>query len=116
VNTETRDGIANIGFWDNPSDWVSWSLDVRNTGLYSVFLTYALPAHDTAVSLSLGDRTISKTLTPTGDWGKFREISLGQISLPKGKQTAALRPADLKNWQAINVRGVRIVPQGNLLE
>jgi hypothetical protein len=79
-------------------------------------VTYALPAHETVVSLSLGDQSISKTLTPTGDWGKFGEISLGQISLPKGKQTVALRPADLKNWQAINVRSIRIVPQGNLLE
>ena len=116
VNTETRDGIANIGFWDNAADWVSWSVDFRNTDLYTVYLTYALPAQETQIALSLGDQTISKTLPATGDWGRFTEVSLGQISLPKGKQTVALRPADAAHWMAMNVRSIRLVQRSHFGE
>ncbi|RYG21012.1 hypothetical protein EON82_19530, partial [bacterium] len=41
VNTEERGGSTNLGFWDSPSDWVSWSVEFREAGIYEAVATVA---------------------------------------------------------------------------
>jgi len=111
VNTEVKDGVSNVGFWDNPGDWISWALDLGASARYRVVVTYALPGKATAVTFRVGDQAVTKVLPVTGSWTNYTELELGRVTLRAGKLTAELRPGDPNQWVATNIRRIALLPE-----
>lgn len=110
VRAEERGGVANIGFWSNPTDAVSWNLRAANDGKYLVQVEAATPAEG-AVLLIQGIGKLAYSVPKTADHDSFQLTKVGEVTLTKGADvTLTLRPV-VDGWRPVNVRKVELVPQ-----
>ncbi len=108
VNTESRDNLTNIGFWDNGSEWVSWNAQFDSPGVYKLSATCATPHAETEFALEIAGQLLLGKVLQTGDWGAFKVFDLGQVEIKQpGKQTISIRPSNGNNWKPINLRCVK---------
>jgi alpha-L-fucosidase len=113
LNTEDRDGQMNLGFWDNPGEWVSWRVRVDKPGKFNVSTSIATINSSTELEVECGGTRLTKKIDGTGDWGKFKIVDLGQIELQQaGGQIINVRPKGAESWKPINLRFVRLTPAG----
>ncbi len=111
LNTEDRDGQMNLGFWDNPGEWASWSVRVDKPGKFNLSASVATVNEGVELLIVAGSSQAAARLPATGDWGAFKMIDLGQIELTRaGGQTIDVRPTDPSTWKGINLRFVRLTP------
>ena len=107
INTETNDGKENIGYWDNPDDYASWSVNIPASGAYEVTAIISTTSPQTAFDFSLAGKHLVGNVPNTGEWTKYREISLGTINVSKtGKLEATVKPADHSTWKPMNLRRI----------
>ncbi len=107
LHTETRDGLVNLGFWDSPSDFASWNLEVPAPGTYYVSLIVASEQTGSVLSLGVDGSEINLTVPTSGGWGAFQEISAGSITISKpGRVAFHAAPKDAAHWKAINLRQI----------
>jgi len=109
---EVGGGKDNIGFWNNPKDYVSWTLEIAKGGEFDVQITYscAKGAGGSQFTVEVGKEKLVDTSKETGSWGTFKTFSLGRIKLAEtGKVTLAVRPK-AKNWKVIGLQSVVLRP------
>ncbi len=104
-----------IGSWEDREDYVSWTLDVQpaRVGRYRVEVNYSCEPANQGSSFTVGldgGSKLAGTVMSTGSWHNFRSEPLGEIELPAGKRTLAVRIADLPRSAAMNLHEVRLVP------
>ena len=101
-----------IGFWSNPADYVFWSLSLPKAGTYSVNVTYSCAAYaaGSVFEIEAGEAKLEGTSKSTGSWGAFTTETLGEITLPAGKQTLALKPKSPSQWKVIGLRSIELKP------
>ncbi len=105
IAVETKDGIDNLGYWDNPEDWASWRVNFQRPGTYDVQAIVA-SVSSTMIDFEIGGKHLLGNVPNTGHWGAFINISLGQIAITKsGVVQVAVRAADQSKWKAMNLRG-----------
>ncbi|MCL5098769.1 MAG: alpha-L-fucosidase [Candidatus Omnitrophica bacterium] len=110
---EQGDDRDNIGFWINAQDYVTWTCNITKPGRYRVELLYACQpgSEDSQFTIGLdGGAKVSGTVKSTGSWGAFKSETLGQLDLPSGKQTIAVRATSMPKGAVMNLRQVRLVP------
>ena len=109
-NPADRDAI---GYWTKVDDWVSWQLKLPQAGTYTVELTYACGATsgDSEYVLSVGKTEIKGLVKPTGDWGAFETIKLGDAKIPAGTSTLSIKPLTKPNLGVMNARSVILRPK-----
>jgi hypothetical protein len=103
----------NIGFWTNRSDYVTWTCEIPRAGRYRVAVTYACPSENADSRYTVGPdegERVSGVVKATGSWGKFQEEEIGEIALPAGKQTMAVRILEMPRGAAMNLQAVRLIP------
>lgn len=108
INTETREDIVNLGFWDNPADYATWSVDFLQPGRYEIVAIAATETAPTSLALEVAGQRVVFQVPLTGGWGKFQNIGVGEvmISVP-GVATVKVIPADPGTWKPLNLRGFR---------
>jgi alpha-L-fucosidase len=112
LKTENRDGIANLGFWDNPNDYVSWPVDFARAGSYAVTATVSSASGPSPLTLEIGKEKLAGHVPTTGGWDNFRDVELGIIAVKKpGTLEVKLRPTNSDKWNAINLRKVVLTPK-----
>ncbi|MGV3615740.1 MAG: alpha-L-fucosidase [Fimbriimonas sp.] len=105
INTETRDGQENIGFWDNAADWASWTVEFAAPGRYEVRASVAGGATSFGVEVA-GNRLVGKA-PATGGWDRFQEVVVGTVEIGQaGKHPIAVRAANPAEWRPINLRNL----------
>jgi alpha-L-fucosidase len=110
VKTETRDGVANIGFWDNGTEWVSWKLNVQQPGTYRVLALTSALGNDAVIALEAAGQKITGRPPRTGSWARYAEFQVGTLDIKKtGDVVVSLRARDPKTWKPINLRWVKLV-------
>jgi alpha-L-fucosidase len=110
LKTEDQKGVANLGFWTNPNDSVSWNLRAENDGKYQVVIEAATPAEG-SVLLIQGVGKLAYSVPKTDGYQSFQSTKVGEVALEKGaKITLTLRPV-VDGWNPVNVRKVELVPQ-----
>jgi alpha-L-fucosidase len=113
INTEERSGRTNIGFWDNPSDFVSWKVRVEKPGTFTVTGIAATVHAGAAAAVDIGKQIVTGQVPQTGDWGKFASVDFGRIQVEKtGVQEVKLRPKEAGEWKPINLRELRLSKTG----
>ena len=110
VRVQGQGDDANIGFWTNPKDAVTWQLCADNDGKYLVQVEAATPSAG-AVLLIQGVGKLAFPVPKTADFNAFQTARVGEVMLTKGaKVTLTLRPV-VDGWQPVNVRKVELIPQ-----
>jgi alpha-L-fucosidase len=99
----------NIGFWVNAADWVEWPFVVNRPGTFTVTAQIAAPGSASFVISAGGSRLAAKSPV-TGDYAKFKTVSLGTITVAKsGKVSLAVRAVP-EGWRPINLRAIDLKP------
>ncbi len=109
---EERDGIANIGFWLEPTTTICWNADVP-AGEYNVELQFAAePGSDGNQFLVIaGDQSLAGTIHATGAWDKFTIAQLGKIKLSEGVKTITVKPTKTFG-PVMNLRWIKLTKAG----
>jgi len=113
---EIKGSKANIGYWTNQQDSIHWNCDGVPAGKYKVEMKYACdPASaGSTIELSVGDAKFSAEVVGTGGWDRFKTVTIGQVSLPKGdKIIVKVKPVRKKGEAVMNLRSVRLLPQNH---
>jgi alpha-L-fucosidase len=110
VRVQGQGDDANIGFWTNSKDSVSWQICAYSDGKYLVQVEAAAPAEG-SVLLIQGVGKLAYPVPQTANYNTFQATKVGEVTLTKGtKVTLTLRPV-VDGWQPVNVRKVELIPQ-----
>lgn len=110
LQTESRNGMDNIGYWTNPENTVSWNLQVPADGRYQLVIDAAAPSEG-AVLMVKGVGKLAYAVPKTGDFNAFQSTKVGETALTKDSTiTLTLHPV-ADGWNPVNVRKVELIPQ-----
>ena len=98
----------NLGFWTDPSDCASWTVELPSARSYSVAFEAAAEGASKVV-LAAGDSTVEIPISATGDFKKYTGVRAGPVKLPAGRQIIELR-AVRQGWCPVNVRTLQLRP------
>ncbi|SDE57552.1 alpha-L-fucosidase [Mucilaginibacter pineti] len=100
----------NLGFWTDPTSSASWKIMVNKPGTYTVETWVAMAGPSTKIALSSGNETIKKEVTSTGDYGNYKKVELGTITLSKTGLTTISLTGEEADWNPVNVRKIVLKP------
>jgi len=110
---ESGGGKDNIGYWSNPSDYVTWPFEVTKPGTFNVEIIFAC-AQGTGGSeytLSVAEQELAGTVKDTGGWTNFATEKLGTVKITKpGTYTLSLKPKTMPGSAVMNLKSVTLVP------
>ena len=113
IKIESTHGAANIGYWTNAKDTVSWNFRAA-AGEYVVELTYACEKGSAGSEFEIeaaGTRLRGKTAS-TGAWNKFETVGIGTVDLKEsGKCKLTITPLTKPGLGVMNVRQVVLRPK-----
>ncbi len=110
---EQGGGLDNIGFWTNPTDYVTWNIAVPRSGLYRVKVSYACEPGSAGSRFTVGvqgGRQLEGRVDATGSWRDFREVTLGEMWLRQGRCTLAVRAIEMPRGAVMNLRQITLEP------
>jgi len=85
----------NLGFWTTADDSARWTVSVPAAGRHRVAADFACPpstaGHELVVEV--GGERLTVSVPPTADWGTYRRLELGELSLPAGEVELTVRSA-----------------------
>ncbi len=111
IKLEEQGGKSNIGFWDNPQEWVSWTAKISRPGKYKITATVATAYGNAAFVVEAGDQSVAATVARTAGWDKFSTTELGVVEIKQsGNLTVNVKAKDEANWLAINLNSIRLTP------
>jgi alpha-L-fucosidase len=110
VKAQDHEGVANIGFWTNPKDSVSWNLCAASDGKYQIQIEASAPVAGSVLQI-LGIGKLAYSVPKTESYENFQCTKVGEITLTKGNHvTLTLQPV-VDGWHPVNVRKVELIPQ-----
>jgi alpha-L-fucosidase len=114
IKLEEHNGKPNIGYWDKPGEWASWTAHFDKPGKYLVSATIASANGDGEFILEAAGEKISAKAERTAGWDKFATSDLGTVEIKSaGDFTVSVRAKDAASWQAINLASLRFTPSLN---
>jgi alpha-L-fucosidase len=112
LQIESQGGRQDIGFWDDPSEWVSWQVEEIKNGEYDVELDVAAAAGDSVAVVGIGDEKQTVAIPKTAAWSEFRTIHCEPITVDKsGAATITVHASSAGDWHAINLAEIRLIPR-----
>ena len=111
VQVETKNNVANIGFWNVPEDSVSWKFNVAKAGSYDVSINLGSQDDTSQFVVKIGSQAIDAKSINTGGWDHYSSQDLGTIKIQSaGVHTLEISPKSTDTWKAINARSVILKP------
>jgi alpha-L-fucosidase len=111
VAVEEHGGKPNLGFWDDPKDWVSWRISMEKPGAFEVKAEVAAMADGVECVVEAAGASTTCRVPATGAWDRFATVDAGRIEIAKaGDLEVKVRPKDAKTWKAINLRSITLRP------
>jgi putative membrane-bound dehydrogenase-like protein len=104
---------GNLGLWSEAKDYAAWTFEVDKPGRYAVWLDWACAdaSKGTPYQIEIGTEKITGRVVGTGTWDDYRQESVGEVTLPPGRQRLIFRPADNRRRGAlIALRTVELRP------
>jgi alpha-L-fucosidase len=105
--------VLHVGEWSNPADKVCVDFVLRDPGPFEVLATYSSDqaAAGSRFAISIGDQRLAGVTENTGEWGKYKTVSLGRITLAnKGRHTLCVSPAADGPWKGMGLQSVTLRP------
>ena len=104
---ETR----NIGWWQNPAEFVSWKFKGAKPGEYRVSLDMGSQDADSELTIEVAAERMNARSENTGGWDQYQLVDAGTISTKDGGVTTInVKPKSAQTWKPINLRSVRLTP------
>jgi alpha-L-fucosidase len=111
LREEAQGGRPNIGFWDNPKDWASWKVNVKQPGKFKVTTSCATVHPGVSLTVEVVGQKLPAKVPQTGAWDKFQEFEVGMLEIKEaGEQAVNVLPSDPQTWKPINLRLVVLTP------
>ena len=107
---------ANVGFWTNQGDTVSWNVDVPASaaGNYKVDVEFACPQGNAGSTYQIGvdgGASVAGTVTGTGSWGDYSTATLdGPLTLTPGRCVLRVSPTSMPAGVVMNLRRITLTP------
>ena len=109
VQIEQRIEKPNIGFWDKPEDWVSWTVRVSAPATYTVTAQCAAAAGPTEFVVEVDGQTIRGQAPQTKSWDDYATVEVGKLEVKAaGTHTVKIRPREANTWKPLNLMSVRM--------
>ncbi|MFQ6133877.1 MAG: alpha-L-fucosidase [Armatimonadota bacterium] len=108
---EVGGGKNNIGFWVDPSDWVSWQVTVKQPGRFTVEIVYACAEGTGGAQyrVEVGNQQLAGEVKETGSWTNFVTEELGTLRLAKPRQYEfAVRPQTKGREAVMNLKALKL--------
>ncbi len=105
---------ANVGYWTNENDYISWKVKVIRPGLYKAEITLAVdPASaGSTFDVIVNGSKCSGTANSTGGWSMYKTINIGSIAINQpGMVKVIIKPTSMPNGAVMNLRSLRLVPK-----
>ncbi len=99
-----------IGFWTKPEDWVSWDFEVAKAGKYEVEIQQGCSGGGSEVAVEIAGQTLKFTVEGTGHFQNMILRTIGEVELPAGPQTLAVKPQSKKGGAVMDLRRVVLRP------
>ena len=111
IRVEVRTKAGNIGFWDNPKDWASWTVAFPSPAAYELTAQCATPTGPRDFVVEVAGQKLAGTAPRTKSWDNYTTVKLGTLRIAKaGRCPVAIRPRDARTWKAINLMRLRLRP------
>ena len=111
---QVLEGIGNICYWVDASDWVSWELSIEQPGEFVVEMKYSCQSgsQGSEFELSLGQQLLKGRIADeTGSWYDHEILRLGSLRITQaGVQTLALKPTKKPGEAVMNLAWLRLIP------
>ena len=108
---------ANIGFWTNPNDAITWKVNVpgRDATEYQAKLEFACPegVEGSKFRILVDDKPtgVNGTVIKTKSWNDFEIMSLdGIIRLTPGKHVIKIKVDQMPKYAVMNVKRLTLTP------
>jgi len=109
IQLEARGGVADIGFWSNPMDWVSWTGQFSKPGVFDVSANIATQDANGSFTIEIGGQKITAQAPNTGSWDKFQKIEVGRLEIKQpGNLEVNVRAIDPANWKPVNLNLIQM--------
>ncbi len=106
LRKETSNSVTNIGWWNSPMDYVSWSLSIPQAGTYEVSIRYAVPPTHSGrdFEITCGPaRLFYKKLPGTEGWSTPQTLYVGRMQLAAGAQELFVKPVGGRKFGLMNL-------------
>jgi arylsulfatase A len=100
-----------LGFWVDPTDWVSWDCEVPQAGRYAVEVLQGCGkgSGGSMVEIQVADRALRFFVEETGHFQRFIPKRVGELELPAGRATVAVRAIEKKGSAVMDLRRLTLV-------
>jgi len=101
-----------LGYWTRAEDWASWDMKLERAGDFRVVLRHGCGngSGGSEVEISVGGKTLTFTVKETGGFQNWVEAEIGEVNLPAGRHTLAIRPKTKKGAAVMDVQNVLLRP------
>jgi hypothetical protein len=101
-----------LGFWTNPADWADWEFDVPKAGKYEIEIQQGCGkgSGGAEVAVEVGGITHKFIVQDTGHFQHMITRVIGEVDLPVGKQTLAIKPQTKPGAAVMDIRRVVLRP------
>ena len=101
-----------LGYWTNPADWADWEFDVKTAGKYEVEITQGCGkgGGGAEVAVEVAGAKLKFTVQDAGHFQNFIQRTIGEVELPAGKQTLAVKPQTKPGGAVMDLRRVVLRP------
>lgn len=103
---------SNLGWWNNPEDYATWKVVIDRPGVYEITGDFACEKAST-LKLHVKDQSVDFDIPASGGWKNFKTTKgSSTMTFKKGAELMfSLKPADKKNWNAVNVQSLQLIWQ-----
>jgi len=105
---EERGGESNVGYWLDPSDYVTWNIKASDGGQYRVKMSYACP-QDSVCRITVDGQELTAELPSTGKYTTFETRTLGTVKLEADAEVTVTAHRT-EDGGPYNLRSLEVIP------
>ena len=100
-----------IGYWDNATDWVSWSVPHLDPGDYTISARAASPDGGREFTVKIAGQQWFGSTAKTKAWDEFTDVPLGIVHITQpGPSAVEFHPRSAGHWGPTNLSAIRLMP------
>ncbi|MCH5377173.1 MAG: c-type cytochrome, partial [Planctomycetes bacterium] len=106
--------FANIGYWHDQSDSVTWRFELADSGTFDIYLNVSCDpvAAGNEFRIDGLPEPITRQVSSTGGWDRYRQFKIATTTLPAGQHQIVVQAASPVRHALFDLREVRLVPAG----
>lgn len=105
-----RHEASNIGYYSDVNTSVKWTINHSKDEMFKVQVSQATPMDgQNEFKIMCNGVEVKAKVVNTGNWQKYKVITLGKIPLKKGANEIVFKPVKITNGALANIRDIRLV-------